>query len=69
MIHSGKFRRGSISSRPAWSQVLYWLVALPGICMGILFVIGLVIASAWFARWVAREQSIDIVREGINRAR
>jgi hypothetical protein len=63
MKHSGRFRKGFISSRSTGIQALYWAVALPGIFMGILFLFGLAVAAAWFAR----EQRINEVREGVSR--
>jgi hypothetical protein len=65
MKHSGTFCRGIIRSNPIGIQPLYWAVALPGIFMGIVFVIMLVVLAAW----AARERRIGEITEAIERAR
>jgi hypothetical protein len=65
MKHSGTFRRGIIRSNPTGIQALYWAVALPGIFMGIVFVIMLIVLAAW----AARERRIGEITEAIERAR
>jgi hypothetical protein len=60
-IHSGRFRKGIIRSRPAWSQALYWVVALIGLSMAIIAIIAVIITLA-ILKWANLEVLRDMGR-------